>query len=114
MGGVWERLIRSVRSVLKALVGQQVLNDEGLLTLMAEVERIVNSRPITAVSNDKNDPEPLTPSHLLTLRANSSLPYGAFDKNDRFSLRWWRQIQFLSSLFWKRWVRDYLPSLQCR
>ena len=46
-GGVWERCIRTARKVLAALLKEQTLDDEGLLTLMCEVEVIVNGRPIT-------------------------------------------------------------------
>lgn len=45
MGGAWERLIRSIRTILKALVKEQLLNDEQLLTFMAETEKILNDRP---------------------------------------------------------------------
>ena len=34
---------------MKALLKQQVLDDEGVSTLMCEVESIVNGRPITSV-----------------------------------------------------------------
>ncbi len=43
MGGVWERQIRTVRSVLAGLGGSHALDDEGLLTLLTVVEGIVNS-----------------------------------------------------------------------
>ena len=48
MGGVWERQIRTVRSVLTGLLQNHAsqLNDESLRTLMIEVEAVVNSRPI--------------------------------------------------------------------
>lgn len=45
--GEWERCIRTVRKVMKALMKELVLDDEGLNTLMCEVEAIVNGRPIT-------------------------------------------------------------------
>ena len=64
-GGAWERCIRTVRKVLNALVREQLLDDEGLSTLMCEVESIVNSRPLTKVSDDSRDLDPLTPNHLL-------------------------------------------------
>lgn len=32
-GGIWERLIRSVKLILSSVVGQQVLDDEDLQTL---------------------------------------------------------------------------------
>ena len=45
---------------MKALTKEQVLDDEGLNTLMCEVEAIVNGRPITKLSDDPRDLEPLT------------------------------------------------------
>ena len=57
-GGVWERCIRTIRKVMNALLREQVLDDEGLATLMCEVESIVNGRPLTKVSDDPRDPEP--------------------------------------------------------
>ena len=44
-GGVWEKCIRTVMKVMKALLKEQVLDDEGLNTLMCEVESIVNEDP---------------------------------------------------------------------
>ncbi|XP_048241823.1 uncharacterized protein LOC125374660 [Haliotis rufescens] len=61
-GGVWERMIRTIRRILYSLLHSQVihLDDDGLQTLFCEVEVIVNSRPITTVTNDVKD---LTPYH---------------------------------------------------
>ena len=81
---------------------------------MCEVESILNSRPITVVSNDPRDLEPLTPRHLLLLKSDSPMPPGVFQKEDLFSQRRWRQIQYLSDIFWKRWSKEYLPLLQSR
>lgn len=63
-GGAWERCIRTVRKVMKALLKEQVLDDEGLCTLMCEVESIVNGRSITKVSDDPRDCNGLTPNHF--------------------------------------------------
>lgn len=81
---------------------------------MCHVESIINGRPITVVSNDVNDQELLTPSHLLLLRASSALPYDNFDKSEVYSKRPWRQIHYLASVFWESWIREYLPTLQQR
>ena len=51
-GGVWERMIRSVRWVLNSLLNQQTLTDEVLQTLFCEIEAILNNRPITITSSD--------------------------------------------------------------
>ena len=112
MGGVWERQIRTIRRILKILLKEQLVSDEALLTFMAKVEYIVNSSPITPLSNDPNDLDPLTPNQLLLLRRNPvSLPPDVFDKNDLYPQRRWRQIQYLADIFWKRWSREYLPLL---
>ena len=113
MGGVWESQIRTIRDVLRGIVKQQALDDEALCTLMCTVEGIVNSRPITKLSDDPRDPSPLTPNHLLLLRSGPQLPPGVFVKQDVYKKRW-RQVQYLADLFWRRWLAEYLPSLQER
>lgn len=113
-GGVWERQIRSVRKILNSVVKQQTLDEEGLQTLMCEVEAIINSRPLTRVSDDPNDLEPLTPNHLLLLKTKPLIPPGVFDQKDTYSRRRWRQVQYMAELFWKRWTKEYLPDLQQR
>ena len=113
-GGAWERLIRSTRKVLNGLVKEQTLDDESLQTLMCEAESIINGRPLTKVSDDPRDLEPLTPNHLLLLRQDSPLPPGLFVESDSYSRRRWAQVQYLADIFWKRWRREYLPLLQQR
>ncbi|XP_033096702.1 uncharacterized protein LOC117100976 [Anneissia japonica] len=109
-GGVWERLIRSVRKVLHGVLRQQTLTTEVLHTLLTEVESILNSRPLTDLSLDQNH-DPLTPNHLLLLRSGPSAPVG---KLESFGRRRWLQVQYLASLFWSLWKREYLPLLQKR
>ena len=46
MGGAWERIIRSIHKILRASLGQQLVTDEMLQTLIAEVAGILNSRPL--------------------------------------------------------------------
>lgn len=113
-GGVWERLIRMVRKVLCSVLHQQTLDDESLHTILCEVEAILNDRPITKVSDEVNDLEALTPNHILSLKGKPILAPGLFQEDDLYIRRRWRQVQYLSDLFWKRWTREYLPLLQER
>lgn len=113
MGGVWERQIRTFRSVLNSVLQLQRLDDEGLATLFCCVESIVNGRPITKLSNDPADPLPLTPNHLLLLLSGPTLPHGAFTKQDLYRRRW-RQVQHHADVFWARWIKEYLPALNQR
>ena len=113
MGGVWERLIRSVRSVLQKVLKEQVVSDEQLLTIMVEAEKVLNDRPLWSPSEDP-EAQPLSPSSLLLMRSNSAMPMGLFSKEDSYARSWWRQANYLVDLFWKRWTREYLPLLQAR
>ena len=116
MSGVLERLIRSVRKAMKAVLGSpSALGGlETLRTVFAEVTSILNSRPICPSSDDPNDLEPLTPNHLLLQRRNLFVPPGVFTKEDLYSRKQWRHAQFIADCFWSRWIREYVPTLQQR
>jgi len=47
---------------------EQVLHDEGLNTLMGDVEAVINNRPLSTAPNDCYVLSPITPNHLLTLK----------------------------------------------
>jgi len=116
MGGVWERLIRTVKRVLLGLLVENIstrMTDEMFQTLMCEVESIVNGRPLTKVSDDVKDCSALTPNHLLILRGYVPFPPGRFDESELFR-RKWRCVQHLANQFWSRWIREYVPELQRR
>jgi hypothetical protein len=117
MGGVWERMIRSVRNVLSGILLQhgEQLDDDLLHTFMIEAEAVVNSRPLTYHDKSPDSPEPLTPSQLLTLKAKVVLPPpGKFVKEDLYCRRRWRRVQYLANEFWSRWRKEYLTTLQDR
>ena len=112
-GRVWERLIHSVRRILHSLVGERQVDDETLSTLMVEMEKILNDRPITSVSSDPEDLEALTPSHILRLRQNPCIPLDEFSKADKYKAKW-KYVHLQADSFWKRWMKEYLPTLQER
>jgi len=81
---------------------------------MSEVEWILNGRPLTPVSSDPKDLNPLTPNHLLLLGANPNLPPGVFSKKEMYSKQCWHQVEYMADIFWRRWLKEYLPTLQER
>ena len=85
MGGAWERMIRSIRRILGAL--SQALTDKVFLTLITEVEGILNSRPLVPIVIDPSADEPRTPNHFLLLRGNPNLPPRLFEKKDCYGKR---------------------------
>ena len=118
MGGMWEREIWTLRSVLTGLLqshGNQ-LDDESLRTLMIEAEAIVNSCPLT--TDDLADPsslDVLTPNHLLTMKSSVILaPPGNFHRANVYSKKRWRWVQHLMNEFWQHWRKSYLQLLHTR
>ena len=102
MGGAWERMIRSIRRVLSAVMVQQEVSDDALGTVMCLVEGIVNNRPLT---DDPTELKPLTSNHLLLLRSVHQLPPGVFVLEDCYVRRRWRQVQYLADIIWLCWLK---------
>ena len=116
MGGCWERMIQTTRNSLAAILIQHpgLLDDEGLQTFMIEAEAVVNSRPLTLIGSVEEG-ESISPMQLLTLKSAVVLPLpGVFSREDVYSRKRWRRVQYLANQFWTKWKRDFLPSLQER
>jgi hypothetical protein len=82
-------------------------------TFLYEAMATVNSRPLTTT----NDPdlEPLTPNHLIPFKGRPvTQAAGSFAKEDIYSRKWWRRVQYLSAQFWSRWRKEYITNLNYR
>ena len=114
MGGVWERLIRSARNILKGMGERHGgrLSTPQLRTLLYEVMAVMNSRPLGVVTDEQT---PLTPNMLLTMKSQLTLPPpGLFEDADIYSRKRWRVVQQLANEFWRRWRNEYIHTLQNR
>ena len=117
MAGVWERLVCSVKMVLRGLLENEtkkLLTNEGLYSLLREVEFILNDRPISSNPTGLDEAPALTPSMLLTFQRRTSTKFENYDPKEAYSQRWWRHIQHLASVIWRRFLNEYIPSLQLR
>lgn len=115
MGGAWERLIHTVRSVLTGIMIESHgrLDTYSARTVMYEAMAIVNSRPIAPFSDQ--DSSPLTPNQILHMKSGVVMPPpGKFDTADVYSRKRWRRVQGLVENFWTRWRTHYLNNLQRR
>ena len=116
-GGVFERMIKSAKRCLRKAIGKDSLTFDELLTLVVEVEGVLNSRPLTYVYAD-DVTEPLTPSHLLTGYRILTLPDASVpaDTDDDYSpenlTRRAAHLAKTLERFWKRWKREYLLELR--
>jgi hypothetical protein len=112
-GGVWERLIRSIRKVLMVTLNSQNISDEVLNTILIQAEEILNDRPITKLSEDPRDLSVLRPNDLLRSSQKAPSPAIPVFSADLYKYGW-RQVQYLTELFWNKWMRYYVPELQGR
>lgn len=95
------------------MIGEHLVNEKTLTTFLTEVEKILNSRPITRVSSDPGDSEALTPNHILLSRQNPRSAPCELEDSDKFQARW-KHVHILSNEFRARWSKEYLPMLQER
>ena len=119
-GGAWERKIGCVKRVLDhslSLLKLRSLSRDEFATLLQEAAAIVNNTPLWEVSSHPDDPAPLSPASLITLRDSPNPPdIDQFSESDllAYGKRRWRRVKYLSEQFWIRWRRDYLQQLQLR
>ncbi|GFX89181.1 uncharacterized protein TNCV_20771 [Trichonephila clavipes] len=73
VGGLWEAGVKSFKFYLKRAVGNLKMTLEEFLTIITQIEGILNSRPITPLSEDIDDLEVLTPGHFLIGRPITSI-----------------------------------------
>ena len=116
-GGFFERMVRCTKGCLKKTLDSARLTYEELLTVLTEVEGVLNSRPLTYVYGDDIE-EPLTPSHLmigrrLLSRNPNTAPGGGSCASSVTEIA--RRAKYLKSLldhFWNRWQKEYLTELR--
>ncbi len=78
---------------------------------MAEAESIVNDRPIVPVYDDPQHPSVLRPNDLLLLGPDDEPLEQDIQLRKRLKKRW-KQALHIANIFWKRWIQEYLPTLQ--
>ncbi|XP_062557443.1 uncharacterized protein LOC134222316 [Armigeres subalbatus] len=113
-GGLWEAAVRSAKFHILRVLGGNPVSHEDFTTLLAQVEGCLNSRPLTALSDDPLDLESLTPAHFLVGASLHALPDPDLGDVQLNRLSRFQLIQRQLQDFWKRWRREYLSQLQAR
>ncbi|GFT07988.1 integrase catalytic domain-containing protein [Trichonephila clavipes] len=102
-GGLWEAGVKSFKFYLKRAVGNLKMTLEEFLTIITQIEGILNSRPITPLSEDIDDLEVLTRGHFLIGRPVTSISVpNLLDKTENTLSRW--QINKNSSTYLDKMV----------
>lgn len=113
-GGIFEAGIKSAKYHLRRVIGNCNLTFEELSTLFAQVEAILNSRPLYPLSSSPNDLLSLTPGHFLIGRALTALPTTDLKNHNESSLKRYARVEKIRQHFWQRWQKEYIAELQQR
>ncbi|GBN84617.1 hypothetical protein AVEN_189050-1 [Araneus ventricosus] len=114
-GGYWERMVQMTKLALRKILGKALVTSEELQTILAEIEAIINSRPLTYIYNEPDEPFPLTPANFLTGRRLTVLPNWSDSrkselfKGKRELIKRFLYRERILNNFWKR---EYLLQLK--
>ena len=75
MNGAGEAVVKSTKHRLKAITQDRLFKEQALSTYLPEVEAVLNNHPLTSISDDVTDLEPLTPNHFLIGRGNPNFRF---------------------------------------
>lgn len=114
-GGIYEAAVKSMKYHLRRIIGARLMEYQHLLNLLIEVEAILNSRPLSPLSDDPEDILALTPAHFLVGEPLILPPPFRHTISDNLEGRkLWSERRKMIEHFWKRWEVEYLTTLQER
>ena len=118
-GGFYERLVGLTKRSLRKSLGKSKLSNKELITIITEIEAIINSRPLTYVDADINSGYALTPSHFISLNQKTGCPnidtgdVNLVDSSTKL-IEMWKRGQNRLDNFWNVWSTEYLNVLRER
>jgi Pao retrotransposon peptidase/Family of unknown function (DUF5641)/Protein of unknown function (DUF1759)/Putative peptidase (DUF1758)/Integrase zinc binding domain len=115
-GGIYESAVKSMKHHLKRVMVElkHTFTFEQLYSLLTKIEAILNSRPLTPMSEDINDLQVLTPGHFLVGRPLIAKPERNYMNSNTDRLNVFERLQQAQQHFWHAWYHDYLHTLQER
>lgn len=103
--GLAEAAVKSAKLHMRKILHSIRLTYDEMGTIVAEIEAILNSRPLTPMSSNPDDLQPLTAGHFLI-----GAPMTCIDDRripDKPKTRHWYQLVELRNQFWERWSKEY-------
>lgn len=109
--GLAEAAVKSMKFHFKRIIGDAKLTFEEFSTVLARIEAVLNSRPISPISDNPNDFTALTPGHFLIGNALLARPQPPAEENPvkRYQLK-----EKMVQQFWQRFRQDVLATMQIR
>ncbi|CAL8131492.1 unnamed protein product [Orchesella dallaii] len=109
-GGWWERLIRSVKDMLRRMLGKATITKTELQNLLLTVEEVMNGRPLTYLSENAEELQPLTPSMFMRTSTSFKFPELEATEGDKLRMRY-KCVTTLKDELKQRFRREYLSQL---
>lgn len=113
-GGLWEAGVKSAKFHLRRILKNAHLTFEELSSLFAQIEAILNSRPLCPLSPSPTDFTPLSPGTFLIGRPLTALPSPCLLEASTNRLDRYKRLEQARQHFWKRWANEYVSELQQR
>ncbi|XP_062713680.1 uncharacterized protein LOC115258488 [Aedes albopictus] len=113
-GGLWEAGVKSFKHHLRRILGCRSFTLEEFNTTVAQIESMLNSRPLSPLSSHPQDLSSLTPGHFLVGEPLFSIPEPDYTTHPVGRLNRYQEMKRSVQDFWKRWAREYVSELHQR
>ncbi|UYV79754.1 hypothetical protein LAZ67_18000565 [Cordylochernes scorpioides] len=110
-GGWWERLVGLMKQLIRKVLGDKTVSYEELQTVICEVESAMNSRPLTAIS-EESGLVPITPAKFMCDNASCLFVPEADIVDSKFLKDSHGKVQKLRETIRQRFRKEYLGFLR--
>lgn len=86
-GGFYKRLIGLTKRALQKTIGNRCLTQRQLVTVLTEVEAIINTHPLVYIDDDINSNVILTPMNFLSLQSSRVIPDLLEDNDPEYDMK---------------------------
>ena len=108
-GGMYERLIKEVKKTLCKTLGRTTLSFEQLETVIIDIEKHLNNRPLTYLESDGGEEQVLTPNVLMWGQNAHRVEETEEDGDEVSKLH--KRLRETKQHVWRRWKHEYVHSL---
>uniref|UniRef100_A0A7I5E795 Peptidase A2 domain-containing protein n=1 Tax=Haemonchus contortus TaxID=6289 RepID=A0A7I5E795_HAECO len=125
MGGVWERLVGTVKRCFSKAIGRKKLTFIEMTTAITRIEALINTRPLTKVSLTDLNEIPLRPVDFLQGNLKFALPQASqisdhsdseYDPELIQTVSQAKQAiahsETIAAKFWEKWNTEYLTAIR--